>query len=83
VRRIKPSCRKFELGEEIRCARCGGWPDQFTGMGRPADWLIDEPIILCPGCYERVVHDTTRYGRDWLIAAVRLWPIRGRSKLIR
>jgi hypothetical protein len=82
LRRIKPSNMKFEYPEDLRCVRCGVWPDQSTGnRARWDDWFEDDWFRLCPGCYERVMFAAVRSGRDWTLeAARRRWPHRGRSK---
>jgi hypothetical protein len=32
LRHIRPSDMRLEAAEDKRCARCGGWPDQNTGI---------------------------------------------------
>ncbi len=87
-RRMKPSSMKLDGDEDVRCARCGRWPDQDTAVG--GDWLWftfdadGNPVRrLCPGCHERVMH-AIECSADWrplddiIIEMAQRWPERGR-----
>lgn len=83
LRRTPPSAVKHLSDPAWRCARCGRWPDQRTGI--TGDWLI-EPVMLCPGCHERVMFKIKGRWPDGgmdLAEAVQIlaasWPKRGLS----
>jgi hypothetical protein len=74
---MEPSAMKHRRADDLRCARCGRWPDQPIGVS--ADWLR-EPVPLCGGCWQRVEYAARRLGHDADIAAeAQRWPTRGRS----
>lgn len=63
--------------EDLRCVRCGCWPDQVRLGG---DWLI-APVHLCPSCHERLVFLLVRDGGTALGELTDAdFPHRGRSK---
>jgi hypothetical protein len=72
----EPSEMKHDAREDLRCSRCGVWPDQYTGIR--GDWLIS-PMRLCPGCYDRIEFRSVRDGVTLEEAATR-WPRRGFRK---